>query len=299
MRPLSELVPKPALPLPEGPVIGWPIGLAAPGAGRIVVNTWHLADRMETAARALDIGQVELVFSREDELMGTAGGLALARDRGLLGSRGPVLVLNGDVVLDLSLEPLCERHEAGDDLVTMALLPHPDPSRWSRVTLDADGLVTTIAPPAPAGGAEIPLLYPGVMIVSRAALDAIPSGPGGTSESLWDPALEQHRLGGVVLSGRWKEVGTPADYLAAVLQQLQGRSLVHRSARIDPAAGLEEAMVGEGCSVGAGAIVIQSVLGEGAAIGPGARVTSSVLMGKVEIAPGEVVTDEFIAIPRY
>ena len=64
-------------------------------------------------------------MSHERRLMGTAGGLALARDRGLLGDSGPVLVVNGDVSLDLSLEPLLNRFEASHDLVTLALLPHP------------------------------------------------------------------------------------------------------------------------------------------------------------------------------
>ena len=50
MRPLSSVVPKPALDLPDGPVISSPMRVAvAAGVERIVVNTWHLADRMAQA----------------------------------------------------------------------------------------------------------------------------------------------------------------------------------------------------------------------------------------------------------
>jgi NDP-sugar pyrophosphorylase family protein len=76
-----------------------------------------------------------VAVSREETLMGTAGGLALARERGLLGADGPVLLSNGDCRLDLDLEPLVARHRAAGDLVTLALRPHPDPRRWSRVVV--------------------------------------------------------------------------------------------------------------------------------------------------------------------
>jgi mannose-1-phosphate guanylyltransferase len=297
MRPLSDVLPKPALPLPEGPVIGWPLRLAANSAQRIVINTWHLAHRMEATIRTLEVSEPELVFSREDELMGTAGGLALARDRGLLESRGPVLVVNGDVALNLSLQPLFARHAASDDLVTMALLPHLDPTRWARVALDSNGLVTSIRPPGRPLPDEVPLLYPGVMVVSRAALDAVPSVHGGVGETLWDTARKVNRLGGVVVSGHWREVGTPGDYLNAVVQQLRGGRRVPAAAHVAPSAALGSVLVGEDCDIGAEAVVGDSVVAEGAVVGRGARVLRSVLMGAVEVKPGEVVVDEFRAMP--
>ena len=52
MRPLSDVMPKPALELPDGPVISSSLRLAVEtGCGRVVVNAWHLADRMEEAVR--------------------------------------------------------------------------------------------------------------------------------------------------------------------------------------------------------------------------------------------------------
>ena len=139
MQPLTTALPKPALPLPGGPVVASAIRLAAEaGATRIVVNVYHLAERMAAAVASIGIEGIEIDLSYEQELMGTAGGLALARDRGLLGDEGAVLVINGDGVLGLELQNLAERHRSGNDLVTLALLPHLDPARWSRVTLDPD-----------------------------------------------------------------------------------------------------------------------------------------------------------------
>ena len=48
LRPLSGVLPKPALPLLHQPVIASGIRLAeVAGAARVVVNTWHLAELMQ------------------------------------------------------------------------------------------------------------------------------------------------------------------------------------------------------------------------------------------------------------
>jgi len=298
MRPLSDALPKPALPLPDGPVVAWPLRLAAhAGARRIVVNAWHLPDIMANALAEARIPGAEVVMSREDELMGTAGGLTVARDRGLLGGDGPVLVFNADGVLDLDLEPLFQRHGQRRNRVTLGLLPHLDPNRWSRVMLDPDGTVTAILAPGASASDRTPLLYPGVMVVSRDALTDLPVGPGGVAELLWQPACASGRLGGVVLSGSWREVGTPRGYLEVVLDHLNGRRLVDPTATVEDSARLGCAMIGRNARVAAGAVVEDAVVAAGAEVGPEARVLRSVVLGPVTVGAHESVVDEMRAAP--
>lgn len=288
MRPLSDVLPKPALPLPEGPVVASAMRLAVvAGARRIVVNTWHLGAQMAAAAAEVALPGVEVLLSPEPTLMGTAGGLALARDRGLLDGEGPILVLNGDGVLDLELAPLAARHAASGDLVTLALRPHPDPRRWSRVVLAADGRVERMLPAGPAAPADNGMLYPGVMVVAREALARLPPGPGGIAQLLWEPALSAGRLGGAVVPGRWREVGTPTDYRELVVTRLGDRAWVHSSASVAPSAVLRGALVGAGSRVAAEAVVRASVVAAGAQVGAGAEIRGSVLLGRVAAAPDE------------
>ena len=247
MRPLSDVLPKPALPLPDGPVVSSSLRLAAAaGARSVTVNLWHLADRMERALRRLELPGVTIATSREETLMGTAGGLALARDRGRLGRDGPVLVINGDCLLSLELAPLLARCATTDDLVTLALLPHPDPGRWSRVVVGETGSVTAMLPPGAPAPDEAPFLYPGVMVVSREALDALPVAALATPVALWEPARAAGRLGGVEVRGGWREVGTPAGYLEAALDRLGGGSAVEPAASVDSRATLRSSFVGGG-----------------------------------------------------
>jgi len=254
MRPLSDAIPKPALPLLSQPVIASPLQLAtSTGAREITVNTWHLAEVMERALAGIEVG-AELRISREERLMGTAGGVALARDHGLLGDWGPVLIVNGDGILNLDLEPVLRRMTHERDLVTLALLPHLDPLRWSRVVLDDDSCVCGIKQPGPPDSGEVPLLYPGVMLVSREALNGLEARPGDIPRELWEPARSNRRLGGVVVSGHWREVGTPQDYLSTVLGRLNGDEVIHPTAVVHPSASIGSALIGLGSRIEAGAV---------------------------------------------
>ena len=280
MRPLSGVLPKPALPLLHQPVIASGIRLAeASGAARVVVNTWHLAELMQAKLGEIEHPAPTIAISRETELMGTAGGIALARDRGLLGDGGPVLVINGDGLLNLDLEPLFRRVETSDDLVTLALIPHPDPRRWSCISLDRHGLVSSIRRPGAAAAGELSFLYPGVMLITREALSRLPAGPGDTPDRLWGPALAEGRLGGVVVNGRWREIGTPSDYLETVLELVNQSTVRHPSAAVDAAARLRSSLIGWNAVVEAGAVVEKSVVAEGATVRSDSHVLRSGLLG--------------------
>ena len=293
MRPLSDAITKPALPLPGGPVIVWALRLAATtGASSITVNSWWLAEQLEAAAREAAPAETQCCFSREDELMETAGGLALARDRGLLGKEGSVLVINGDGVLNLDLDPLFVHHRASGDLVTLALLPHLAPDRWSRVLLDHDGRVTKILPPGQPSPGEAPFLYPGVMLVSRPALDSLQARPGGVAGELWQPAREAGRLGGVVVSGHWREVGCPKDYLDAVVALVRNESCCFQGATIHPGATVMSALIGKDVVIEAGARITHSVVSHGAIVQEGALVERSVVLGDVVVPVNSCLVDE-------
>jgi mannose-1-phosphate guanylyltransferase len=250
---------------------------------------------MAEAVASVRLEGTEILLSTEQELMGTAGGLALARDRGLLGSNDAVLVINGDGALALDLKSLAEHHLAGNDLVTLALLPHLDPERWSRVTLDSDNRVDAIRGPGSPAASETPLLYPGVMAVSRRALDVLPTRPGGIPGVLWEPARSSRRLGGVVVAGDWREVGTPTDYLDEMRARLAGATLIEPSATVSPNARVIASFIGSGAVVASGAVVEESVVAEGARVGERAHVAGSALFGEIQVGSGERVLHEIKA----
>ena len=115
-------------------------------------------------------------------------------------------------------------------------------------------------PPALSPPDERLFLYPGVMVVSRDALRALPVEPRDTPETLWEPARVAGRLGGAEVAGTWREVGTPIDYLNAVRDQLGGLTAVHPTATVASGAETVASYIGESTHVGDGSIVTDSVI---------------------------------------
>ena len=181
--------------------------------------------------------------------------------------------------------------------MTLALLPHPDPERWSQVVIDPSGHVSEIvaAGAAPVEGTSF--LYPGVMVISRSALDSLPAAPGAVPDRLWWPSLEGGKLGGAVVSGKWHEVGTPADYLETVRRHLVGASRFHPSASVDPSADVSNSFVGCNTTIEPGSRIVGSVIAENAIVRRGACVENSVIIGAIDISRHRTVVDQFLAIP--
>ncbi len=301
LRPLTGQVPKPAVPLCQVPLIRYGLGLLA-GAGirRVVVNLHHQPEAMAAAAgaAAAELG-LELALSREPVMAGTAGALRQAAP--LLSEAEAVVVLNGDVLFDVDLAAALSAHRATGALATMALLPMPAGTRYAAVEIDEAGRVRRIAGKfGPGGDGLTPWHFPGLHLVSPELLALIPALPFecDLNRDLYPPLMGRGLVRGLVTHGAWRDLGTPASYLAANLEVAAGRIDLARfglpaprriagSARIDPGASVGEAVViGEGCVVPAGARVDRAVLWPGTRLRQGEVVIDAVAAGELRVAAG-------------
>ena len=135
MRPLSDLLAKPALPVLNRPLLHWTLELLARhGIRDVLVNTHH---RPETVERAVGSGRrfgLRVRYAHEPEILGSGGGPR--KVRAFLGDE-PALLVNGDCVFDFDLTRLVRRHRRSGALATLALKPNPDPRRYRPVVCDA------------------------------------------------------------------------------------------------------------------------------------------------------------------
>jgi mannose-1-phosphate guanylyltransferase len=301
LRPLTGQVPKPAVPVCQVPLIRHALGLLA-GAGirRAVVNVHHLPEAMEAAARAAaaELG-LALAVSREPVLAGTGGALREARP--LLRGAEAVVVLNGDVLFDVDLRAALSAHRATGALATMALLPMPPGAGYGSVEIDAGGRVRRIAGRFGPGGDQLTAWhFPGLHVVSPELLALVPAEPFqcDVNRHVYPPLMARGLVRGLVTSGAWSDLGSPASYLAANLDVAAGRIGLGRfglppprriaaSARIDPSARVgEEAVIGERCLVPAGARVERAVLWPDTRLREGEAVVDAVAAGDLRVATG-------------
>lgn len=138
LQPLSSYRAKPALPIAGTPLIIRTLRhLRQAGIRRVVLNLHH---RPETITRLVGDGSafdLHVRYSWEGTVLGSAGGPARAIS---LLEADRFLVINGDMITDVDLAALADRHLETNALVTMAAIDgRPG---YNGVIADTRGIVT-------------------------------------------------------------------------------------------------------------------------------------------------------------
>ena len=110
LRPLTDRVPKPLVPLCGVPLLRYKFALLKnAGVREIVINTHHLGSTMARGALAIASElDLDLQVSREEkQILGTGGGVR--RAQAMLGA-GTFLLMNGDMIFDLDLAAALAAH---------------------------------------------------------------------------------------------------------------------------------------------------------------------------------------------
>jgi mannose-1-phosphate guanylyltransferase len=210
LRPLTEEVPKPLVPVLGRPLVEHTVRmLAAWGVDRIVMNLHHLPEAIPAAlgdGSGLGVGIEYCV--EEPEILGTGGGVLNARP--LLDGAGTFLVVNGAVHVD----------------------------REGRVR----GL---LGAPDLAGDPSVrPTMFTGIHLLEPEVFDLLPRSGCIVRQTYRRLIDEGAVVSGHVDAGRWVELGTPADYLRANLALASG------ALRLSHVAGGQGCWVGEGVELG-------------------------------------------------
>lgn len=289
LKPLTDLLPKPLVPLFHRPLIEWAMeSCRAAGVRDFAINTHHLPEhwlRLDGDWRIAGEGPAggnglpsragtwrELPFHlfHEPVLLETGGGV---KNIEAWAAGESVLVHNGDIHSSLPLERLIAVHESSGHPVTLALRSRGEAR---HIALEGDRAIDIRGMLGRAEGSHV---FSGIYCFEPELLDLIPAGEKISVIPAFLELARQGRLGAVVLDdGDWRDLGDPASYLAAH-RELALAPAIHPDARIDPSATVERSVVGPGATVGPGARVRDCVIWPGAAVAAGAE------------AVGRVVTD--------
>jgi mannose-1-phosphate guanylyltransferase len=302
LRPLTETVPKPVMPLAGRPFLSYMIDwLGRHGVGEVVLACGFGADAVRQVLG--DGGDPALSYVEEPEPRGTAGAIKYCASQ--LEDR--FLALNGDVLTDLDLTALMAFHEQRGSRATLGLYPVGDASGYGLVRHDSEGeIVEFLEKPQRPGPGEI---NAGTYVLQRSLLDLVPADRAVSIEREVFPELIGRGLHGLRLEGYWMDIGTPQRYLQATWDILERRvqtSLAEQldeagqwiagDASVDPQAVVAgPVLIEEGAQIGAGAAVgPRAVLGAGSEVGAGAALASSVLHDGCVIGERATVRDAIL-----
>ena len=309
LRPLTETIPKPLLPLVDRPFLHQVLDhLGGHGVHEVVLSSPYLEGTFESFL-AERHGDPRVIWITEPEPLGTGGAIVNALEHV---GEGTFLVLNGDVLTDLDLTALVAFHRERGATGTIALTPVEDARPYGLVATDGDGRVLEFREkPAELVPGEI---NAGTYVLEPGALAGWERGRKVSIEREVFPAIIERGdpLYASVSDAYWMDLGTPERYLQAHFDVLDGRlrgrsfpapfvagdafvaetadvathAVIGSKARVGANAVVHRCVLHTGSSVGDGARVEDTILGAGAAVGEGAAVTGSVLAEEAHVRPG-------------
>lgn len=206
LRPITEKLPKPLVQVHGRTLIDRTIDrLEDAGVTKVVVNVHHLGEQI--SRHMLDRESPEIVISREKEILDTGGGIAnalpLLGDEPFFASNADTLWLNGsqDALKRMTLE-------WDSDKMDGLLLLHSTVEAYGysgRGDFCADPMGLLTRRPE----SEVsPFLYTGVQILHPRMFDGIDDDIFSMN-LLYNRAMENQRLYGIIHDGEWFHVGTP------------------------------------------------------------------------------------------
>lgn len=206
LRPLTNNVPKPLLPIGTQRLIDFPLRqLAKAQVHEVVINLHYHGTHIRHYVGDGTRYGLRVSYSDEPVILGTGGGIQQAAT--YLTHRTAFYVLNGDVWSDLDLQALWRTHtQARNAAATLAIRRLPTSAPYTPLQIGARGQLTAI------GQGDVH--YVGVMIGTGQLLATLP--PAGRVAGLVRDGLEPLLKTGAYLQtyqheGAWSDVGTPQD----------------------------------------------------------------------------------------
>jgi NDP-sugar pyrophosphorylase family protein len=300
LRPLTETVPKPLLPLVDRPILDHLLDhLVEHGVREVIMSSPYLEDTFHPFIEARR-GEPAIAWVTEPEALGTGGAIVSVLDR--LGDQ-PFFALNGDILTDLDLTMMLASHRERGAAVTIACHRVEDARPFGLVITDPTGRITEFRekPPDPVPGD----INAGTYVVQPSALRPWPVETYISIEEEIFPRLIQDGAAvcGFETDAYWLDLGTPEQYLRAHVDLLEGRlhgssypaPWVGSGATLDPTARIGRSVaIGDGARVGPEAQLRYAVLMPGATVEEGAHVERSIVGARASVGKRATLLDSVL-----
>lgn len=204
LRPLTETVPKPMLPIGGRPILEHILrSFVDQGFVRFIISLNYLGETVRDYFGDGSAFDAEIVYVEEKERLGTAGALSLLPEQ----PAGPFIVMNGDLLTQMRFDALLRFHAETE--ATATLCARPFEMQVPYGVIDAEG-------PYLRGIVEKPVhshfVNAGIYVLSPEALDALQPGEPLDMPDLFTRLTDGGKRAGVFpLREYWLDIGRLED----------------------------------------------------------------------------------------
>jgi mannose-1-phosphate guanylyltransferase len=174
LRSLGLDVPKVMVPICGKPLLEHHLELfKRQGIREFIINLHYLPEKITSYFGNGDKFGVQIEYSHEPELLGTAGAVKKMEHKL---QDGPFIVFYGDNLVRLEFAPLLEFHRSRKALATVALFESAEPWTGGVVETEANGRVRRFVEKPDRKQVSTNLISAGIFVVEPAVLEEIPAG---------------------------------------------------------------------------------------------------------------------------
>nr|CAB3249838.1 mannose-1-phosphate guanyltransferase beta-like [Phallusia mammillata] len=289
LRPLTLNVPKPLVEFGNKPIMLHQVeALVEAGVETVVLAVSYMSDILEKEMNqhAKRLG-IKIVFSQEDEPLGTAGPIALAKKH-LSDEKcdKPFFVLNSDVISDYPFSKLLEFHKGHGKEGTICVAKVEEPSKYGVVVYEGDTgrIHRFVEKPQEFVSNKI---NAGMYIFNPSIFKRMKPEPMSIEREVFPYMAEESELYCMELKDFWMDIGQPKDFLKGMcmyltsLKKKSPEKLYKESNGVTIVGNVlvdETARIGKNCKIGPNV-----VLGPNVVIEDGVRIKRSTVMREATI----------------
>jgi NDP-sugar pyrophosphorylase family protein len=220
LRPYTVVLPKPLMPIGEFPILEVVIRqLVQHGFDHVTMAVNHQAEIIKAFFQDGMKWGIKIDYSLEHKPLSTMAPLRLIPDL-----PENFLVMNGDILTDLSFSDFYEEHASNNNIFTISSQIREQKIDYGVLETDADGYLS--------GFTEKPKtryrVSMGVYMASRRIMDFIPEGLSYGFDNLMPDLIKAGQSVAVrKFDGYWLDIGRPDDYIQAIeeFEQMRPRFL--------------------------------------------------------------------------
>ena len=291
LRPLTLKLPKPMIPLVNKPVIAHTLdNLKKHNITSVVMNLHFMADSISNYfGNGRSIG-MEINYSKEENLLGTAGGLKKCKKY----FDSTFVVMSGDNLCDVDITSVIEFHKRKKSLSTMVLKEVDAKYEYGIAISDKHNRITNFVEKPTWSSVFSNTVNTGIYVFEPEIFKYIPEGFYDFGKNLWPKLLKMKKnIYSYVMNGYWTDIGSISEYQNGTKAALEGivrinidgkplkrtDVIVGKNTVIDKTAKLiGKAVIGKNCIIGKNVFIDNgTVIGNNVVIKDGAIIKDSII----------------------
>lgn len=301
LRPLTNNIPKPMVPIVNKPILEHIINLLKSHSIKdYVVLLFFMPGVIKEFLGSGKRFGVKIRYIVPDQDYGTAGAVKLSEKY----IKDNFIVISGDVLTDFNLTSIEDFHKKKNAIATLSLYRSQNPLQYGIVLTDKNDRIVRFLEKPSSSEVFSDTINTGIYIFEKEIFNHIPEGESFDFSKDLFPSLLKKKIPiyGYKTKGYWRDVGNLDEYIDANMDTLRGKlkyidltdkdgNSIHKDARISKDAEIENSIIGKNTVVEKGAVVKNSVLWDNVTISEDSKLLYDVIGKNCFVGRGTRIND--------